>query len=215
MKNEYGLILTGGNAPGYALTSRYIRGAKKVVAADSGYDLAWNLSYLPDVIVGDMDSVVHKEELDHVPEERKMVWPKDKDETDTELALRLLWGEGYRKIAVIGGGGGRLDHTIGILSLFEREMRPSVWLTDREMVILVEDKFSIQTELGETVSVFPLGEKAEGLRSEGLKWSLNGLSWSRGDMGISNKTVLRHISLEVKKGKILVILELRGDRMHV
>lgn len=215
MKNEYALILTGGKAPDYKLASQYIRGAKKVVAADSGYDLAWKLSFLPDMVVGDMDSVVHTEELNHVPEERKMIWPKDKDETDTEIALRLLWEQGYRKIVVIGGGGGRLDHTIGILSLFEREIRPSVWLTDKEMVILVEDRFSIRTERGETVSVFPVGEKVEGIRSKGLKWSLNGLSWSRGDMGISNETVLRHLSLEVKKGKILVILELRGDRMYV
>lgn len=215
MNDNLALILTGGVPPPQKLSMRYIHRAEKVVAADSGFDLALELSCMPDLVVGDMDSVVHTAELSEFPPERKKIWPCEKDETDTELALRLLWQEGFREIAVLGGGGGRLDHTIGILALFEREIHPDVWLTDREMVVLVEDSFSIRTCIGETVSVFPVGAKASGLRSQGLKWSLNGLTWRRGDMGVSNETVSEEIFLEVKKGKILVILELRGDRMHV
>lgn len=215
MNDILALILTGGDPPPQKLSNRYIKRAEKVVAADSGFDQALKLSYMPDLVVGDMDSVVHTAELNDFPPERKKIWPREKDETDTELALRLLWQEGFREIAVLGGGGGRLDHTIGILSLFEREIHPTVWLTDREMVVLVEDSFSIRTCIGEIVSVFTVGGQAAGLRSEGLKWSLNGLTWTRGDMGVSNETVAEEIFLEVKKGKILVILELRGDRMHV
>lgn len=215
MNDSFALILTGGAQPPQKLSIRYINKAEKVVAADSGFDLALKLSSMPDLVIGDMDSVVHRAELREFPPERKKIWPREKDETDTELALRFLWQEGFREIAVLGGGGGRLDHTIGILTLFEREIHPAVWLTDREMAVLVEDSFSIRTCIGEIVSVFPVGGEASGLRSEGLKWSLNGLTWTRGDMGVSNETVAEEIFLEVEKGKILVILELQGDRMHV
>lgn len=215
MDSNFALILTGGGSPNENLTLRYIRKAKKVVAADSGFDLSVKLSCMPDLVVGDMDSVAHTSELSNFPAARKRIWPRDKDETDTELALRLLWEDGFREIVVLGGGGGRLDHIIGILTLFERDIRPAVWVTDREMAVLVEDSYSLHTGIGETVSVFPVGCESVGLSSKGLKWSLNGLNWTRKDMGISNETVSEEIFFKVKKGKILVILELQGDRMHV
>jgi thiamine pyrophosphokinase len=55
------------------------------------------------------------------------------------------------------------------------------------------------------VSLFPLSARASDMRSEGLKWKLDGLSWRRGDGGISNRVVAESGRISVGRGKLLMI----------
>lgn len=92
-----------------------------VIAADSGYDTAKKLGVTPDLLVGDMDSIVQVP--DDVPVHRVKA---EKDDTDTMLAADIACGMGAAEINVVGGGGGRADHLLSNVFLLEALVRRGV-----------------------------------------------------------------------------------------
>jgi thiamine pyrophosphokinase len=162
----------------------------------------------PDWIVGDMDSLDSVQRLAAYPKERVLVYPADKDYTDTELALSLLWEQGCTWAALVGGGGGRVDHLLALRSLFERSPSPDRWITDKEDIYALGQGQSLHIEArsNSIVSVFPLGSDPWRITSSGLKWPLDGLRWDRGFFGISNRA-LGTVSVESKVGRFLIVTE--------
>jgi thiamine pyrophosphokinase len=203
-----GLLLLGGEGPRRVQLEEVLRAAGLVIAADSGFDLALRLGLLPDLLVGDLDSVSSSPQLAAFPAERIRRYPRDKDETDAELGLRLFAERGFRKVVLVGGGGGRLDHLLAVASLFERANPPAAWYTALERVERVDGEALLSGCLGLRVSFFPLGSGAGGLSSEGLKWPLDGLEWPRGLGGVSNLVTADPARVRVRRGSLLMIREL-------
>jgi len=203
-----GLLLLGGEGPRRGQLEEVLRAVAMVIAADSGFDLALRLGLLPDLLVGDLDSVAASPQLAAFPQERIRRYPRDKDETDAELGLRLFAEQGIRKVVLAGGGGGRLDHLLAVAALFERESPPAAWYTALERVERVEGEAQLSGCRGRRVSFFPLGAAAGGLSSEGLKWPLDGLEWPRGRGGISNLVTADPARVRVRRGTLLMIREL-------
>jgi thiamine pyrophosphokinase len=200
-----GLLLVGGEGPSIGCLRPYIEGVSYVIAVDSGLELARELGIRPDLIVGDMDSLSDRRLLEEYPEERIMVFPEDKDETDAEIGIRLFKEKGFDRVVLVGGGGGRLDHLLGIFLLFERDFYPRVWITAQEYIEVVEGHAEYKTFCNQLISFFPVGGSVSGLRSTGLKWPLDGLSWARGEAGISNRATSDKVTVEVQEGKLLMI----------
>ena len=200
-----GLLVIGGQGPSPKALRDCARGTRLVVAADSGLDRCIAAGLAPDLIVGDMDSLSDRALLARFPPERVMIFPRDKDETDTEIGMRLLLEKGCPAVTIAGGGGGRIDHVLGLAALFERDPAPSRWVTDREDLCLVEGEVEFSGWLGSTVSVFPLGARAARMHSEGLQWPLDGLEFPRGCAGISNRATAERVLISVGIGKLLVI----------
>lgn len=187
--------------------------ADLVVAADSGLVAAEELSVRPDWIVGDMDSLDHPSRLDRYPADRVLRFSTAKDDTDTEIAIDLLRRHGCDDIRIIGGGGGRLDHLLGIFFLFERENPPSRWTTATDDVFLLDPEKNsgamlATCEPNTLISVFPIGTGPWSAQSLGLKWPLNGLAWGRGRFGLSNVAETGSAEITVTRGRFLVILPL-------
>jgi thiamine pyrophosphokinase len=186
-----GVAFIGGEGPCPDRRRRLLAETREgilISAADSGLMAAEEAGFRPDWVVGDMDSLDDPARLEKYPPQRVLRYPRDKDYTDTELALSLLWEKGCAETWLLGGGGGRLDHLLGIRSLFERDRFPSRWLTAREDVRAVEAPGELALEIppGGTVSVFPLGPGPWKAESRGLKWGLGALAWNRGFTGLSN-----------------------------
>lgn len=99
-----------------------------IIAADAGYLQMAGLSAVPDLVVGDFDSMGQKPNHPNV-----VVYPKEKDATDMLLAIDEGLRRGYRKFVILGGLGGRLDHTLAniqALSYIAQKKRP--WLSSGE-----------------------------------------------------------------------------------
>jgi thiamine pyrophosphokinase len=217
MNNKLGVIFTGGEGP----EPQAIRGLLDdlageevlIVAADSGLSLAEAAGIEPDWIVGDMDSLDNGNRLSHYPKERVICYPVDKDYTDTEIALSLLWEKDCKDAWIVGGGGGRLDHIFGIRDLFERERYPCRWITANEDIYCVDGGdekggcLRLAVTQGKLVSVFPLGTGPWKAESKGLKWELGSARWERGLFGLSNVAISDEIGINVKQGRFMVILE--------
>ncbi len=199
------LLLIGGEGPRRGLLEPVLSTAACTVAADSGFDLALELGLEPDLLVGDLDSVACTVELERFPRERIRQYPTDKDETDAEIGLRLLGELGFERVIILGGGGGRLDHLLAIVSLFERGKHPQAWYTSKEHIQLVEGELVVTGCKGQTVSFFPLGAGARRMSSRGLKWPLDGLQWRRGDMGVSNLFSEDSATIHVREGRLLMV----------
>ncbi len=204
-----GAAFIGGECPPPEVCREAASRANIIVAADSGLDAAERASVRPDWIVGDMDSLKDADvRLARYPPDRVLRERSDKDFTDTELALRLLWDKGCAETILIGGGGGRLDHLLGIRALFDRFPSPDLWLTGAETVIRLKNAASLTMTIkqGGVVSVFPCAQAPWKARSCGLKWALDDLEWTSGFCGISNVAPEGQFSITSEQGNFLVIV---------
>lgn len=201
------MVITGGDCPDNQKLQELNARCDCCVAADSGIQSALHASIRPDYLVGDMDSISNTAVLNDFPEHAVHTFPKDKDFTDTELALKIAREKGAESIIIAGGGGGRLDHELAVFFLFMKEYPPSEWHTANDTAILVEGNFSIQTEPGKRLSFFPLSDQTRISASDGLKWPLDGLDWSFGDHGISNVALREKVEIQLERGRLLLLFD--------
>jgi len=200
-----GLLFIGGAGPDRESLGVRRDEVSLVVAADAGLLLALDIGIAPDLVVGDMDSLGDRSILDGFAPGQVLLFPQDKDETDTEIGLRVLRERGCADVTVAGGGGGRVDHLLAVAALFERENPPTRWVTDRADIRLIEGEFEAAGWEGSTVSFLPIGPQASGMRSEGLQWPLDGLCFRRGYGGISNRVTAGRMRVWVRTGKLLMV----------
>lgn len=204
-----GIIFIGGEAPEYDVINKVILDAELVIAADSGFDTAVNMGIEPDIIIGDMDSVINTDKISQYPSEKILIFPKDKDETDTELAIKYLQEININEIIIIGGGGGRMDHFLAIVCLFDRENSPTIWYTKSTRFQKISGSETISFQKDKLVSFFPTGTGVCRMKSKGLKWPLDGLVWHRGDMGISNIVTHDPFFIEMIEGRIIMVNQIK------
>ena len=161
---------------------------------------------MPSFVVGDMDSIRDTRVLDSMPPPSVLRYDSDKDESDTELGIKTLKGMGYEQVIVVGGGGGRLDHLIANLYLFNnKEIAPMLWLPGKEIVWLIDDRWEASLAPGATISVFPLADMPSGMTSEGLKWALEGVVWVPGACGLSNVATDSKVVIGCEGGRLIAI----------
>ena len=205
-----GIAFIGGEGPAPEILKELAAGADFLIAADSGLIAMEEAGISPHWIVGDMDSLGDMSRislLEKYPPGIIQISPPEKDLTDTEIAINMLKEKGCDEIWLAGGGGGRIDHLFALRSLFEREHAPARWYTAREEIITIEEGTTFQKTManGCMVSVFPLGSGPWAAESEGLKWPLNGLGWTRGAYGISNVTTDASFLIRSVRGRFMVI----------
>ena len=81
-----------------------------IIAADAGIEKLNKAGIVPDLIIGDFDSLGTRPSGENV-----RVFPIEKDDTDTMLALKEAISLGYDTVIISGGLGGELDHTMANL----------------------------------------------------------------------------------------------------
>jgi thiamine pyrophosphokinase len=203
-----GIAITGGEGPKSETLKKLAGQADLVVAADSGLAACEEAGIMPDWIVGDMDSLGDLKRLEKYPAEKVIRHRSDKDSSDTELALSLLWEKGCGKVWLAGGGGGRTDHLLAIRALFERERSPDRWFTASEEIRRLKEgqTLSADAAIGSMVSVFPLGAGPWQAESSSLKWPLNGVAWESGCFSLSNVAEKSPFEIKSKRGDFLAVM---------
>jgi len=203
-----GIAITGGEGPESEVLKKLAGQADLIVAADSGLAACEEAGIAPDWIVGDMDSLGDLRRLEKYPTDRVLRHRSDKDFSDTELALSLLWEKGCGEVWLAGGGGGRTDHLLAIRALFERERAPDRWFTAGEEIRRLKEgqTLSMDAPGGGMVSIFPLGRGPWQAESSGLRWPLNGVAWESGCFSLSNVAEKSPFEIKSKKGDFLLIM---------
>lgn len=207
----HAVVVIGGAPLVPAVRARLVP-ASLVVVADSGLDHALALGLRVDVVVGDLDSASTSglAAAEHAGAEIER-HPPDKDATDTELALEAARARGADAITLVSGGGGRLDHVVGTLAaLTGTELagrRVDAWVGEAWVgVARGPGGVELSGRAGEYVSLVPWGGPAAGVRTEGLRWGLDGASLdAHSTLGISNELVGERAAVSLDSGVLLVI----------
>ncbi len=179
-----------------------------VISADAGLINCEKFSLMPDLIVGDFDS------LGYVPDGNGVIrLPVEKDDTDTSFAVKYAIENGFRKIIIYGAVGGKPDHTMANIQLLsycaERD-------TDCELIS--DDFYITAVSNGEKTfpsrgkdkrfSVFAVGGDAHGVSLEGVKYKLKNANLkSSFPLGVSNSITEDKAVVKVKEGILLVMAE--------
>lgn len=203
------VVFAGGPAPLARAVARAPRGAT-VVAADRGADHALAAGFVPDVVVGDLDSIT-PEGLAEAERAGARVdrHPVAKDATDLELALQTALALGPRRIVVVGGTGGRLDHLLGELLLLGVDAYAGVELDaflDEAAVHVVRRERRLTGASGELLSLFAVHGPAHGVVTEGLVYPLRGETLVPGSSrGVSNELAAPEARVALEAGVLLVV----------
>lgn len=182
-----------------------------VLAADGGAHVAAAYELRPDVIIGDMDSVSPAllAELEALGVQ-VIRHPREKDETDLELALKEAAARDCDPIVIIGGTGGRLDQALAnvyLLALPELAGRTVRMVAGREEVLLLRPgAHTLHGSPGDTVSLLPVGGPAHGIRTAGLVYPLRNETLEFGPArGVSNEMLADSAQIALDRGWLLVI----------
>ena len=190
-----------------------------IIAADGGVKSCKEAGLVPDLIVGDFDSLEGDYPdyypMDIYPGIEVISLPKEKDDTDTVYAIRLAADRGVKEIFMYGCGGGRMDHYIANIQtlLFAKDLGIDAFLCDSfegkvtKAFVIKNEKVSFDKSFSGLVSVFCLGDAARGVDIKGLKYEVSG-GEIRCDfpIGVSNEFTGKEASISVREGALLIFL---------
>lgn len=135
---------------------------------DGAYHYAPLMDLVPDLIIGDFDSIVT------LPCDVSLLKLADQNTTDFEKALHYLVTSGFEKVLVLGGTGKQHDHFLGNLSAAKRyQLELDIVFFDQSQYFFLGGRETIiETQKGKIISLYPFPE-AHGIRTEGLEYALN------------------------------------------
>lgn len=200
---QRGILFIGGAGPSSERIERITKSNDLICAANSGLDMALLAGITPHGMVGDMDSISDLKLLDRYP--AADVADRDKDKTDTELGISWLMERGCESISLIGGGEGRLDHTLALFKLFSKESCLSNWFTAKDMIESIKENTELKGDAGSTISFFPIDDGPWMIRSTGLTWKLDDVNWRSGEFSLSNRFEVISVELMVESGRFILL----------
>jgi len=181
-----------------------------VIAADSGVAEAERLGFHVDLLVGDLDSA-EPEAVSRVEAAGGTVQrhPTDKDASDLELAMEAAVAAAVRRIVVVGGDRGRLDHLLGNAFLLGSDRWANVEIDavlGSATLHVIRDTRTMPGTPGEVISLYAIGGPARGVTTEGLRWSLRDAELPPGSsLGLSNEFTETRAEVRVGDGVVLAI----------
>ena len=204
------IIFANGDLPDIEKARAILQNDDYIICADGGTRHASSLDLKPALVIGDMDSAesVHLQKLqaDDVPIE---LYPRDKNETDLELAINKAIELKPKEIVIVAALGGRMDQTIANIALLAdvRLATFDIRLDDGvEEIFCCRDQVQVKGRSGDIVSLIPWGGEVAGIQTENLKWQLNNETlYLEKTRGISNEMTGDVASIKISTGLLLIV----------
>ena len=211
-ENPAAVVVAGGQQPPLEWARPRLLRAPLILCADSGLRLCLACDILPDMLVGDLDSLTAQEVAD-LPSLRLGVerHPVDKDFSDLDLTLRALARHYSGAVDILGALGGRLDHMLfnlcAILFL-AADLGLQARVCDPDTLVFpLRDSLLLAGLEGHNCSILPLSDRLEGVTLSGLRYPLQDESLDRrASRGLSNRIESPQAQIRVRGGEGLVIV---------
>jgi thiamine pyrophosphokinase len=199
------IIVADGTFPEHEIPLGYLKNAARIICCDGSAQNLVLAGYIPDAIVGDMDSL--SEDLKIRFADR--LFP-DEDQSSNDLTKAVEWCKemNYNDIIIVGATGKREDHTIGNISLLsEYAVYMNVrMVTDTGIFIPFMQSCNMTSFAGQQVSIFSIDPETE-ISSAGLKYPLEKLKIKNWWVATLNEALGDHFSLEFIGGRVIVYLK--------
>lgn len=190
------------------------------IACDSGYEHAINMRILPDIVVGDFDSISQSFKSTLESKDRGIpvvTFPKEKDDTDTMLAIKHAIKMGCSHIILSCCLGGRYDHTMANIQSMKyiagHKCSCELYGNGEWMRIITpsDGRCEIPKRNGYSLSLFALSDRCDNLSISGAKYSVSGLSLTNDfPMGHGNSWLDNVITISIGSG-VLLLMESRME----
>lgn len=185
---------------------RFIPQDAFVIAVDAGWQHADTLGVEADLVLGDFDSAPEPKEKGAI-----LKLPQEKDDTDTLYAVKEALRRGYTDVTILGGLGGRLDHTFANMQvlLFIARSNAAGMLACEDTLVYCFGKGShtLPRKEGYYLSVFAAGNGAKGVCIEGVKYPLQDATILPDmPLGISNDFTQQEATIHCEEGYLYVML---------
>ena len=202
------IIVAGGEADLTQLKNEIDLGLHDLlIAADSGADHILNAGFMPDIVVGDLDSLSADKSL---LQSQIVEFPAEKDFTDAEAAFDRALSSGADDIIIYGATGKRLDHFMGNLSLLIKADNLSLacCIVDRyNRLRLISDDTTLHRSdcFGKYISIIPIDDNVN-ITLTGFKYPLSNYHLTRDNaLGVSNELAADTAEITLNSGRILLI----------
>jgi thiamine pyrophosphokinase len=204
------IIFANGELPNPNTARLLLRNDDYIICADGGTRHALALNIQPNVVIGDMDSL-EKTQWQNLEKSGVSIelFPRDKNETDLELAINRAIKLVPKEIIVVAALGGRIDQTLANLALLS-DIRLSTFdvrLDDGlEEIFICRDQVQVQGRSGDIVSLIPWQGAVSNIQTKNLRWPLQKETlYSDKTRGISNEMTDNTASISIGLGLLLVI----------
>ena len=209
MERKKAFIYTGGTVFDEYVLEKPEKG-DLIITADAGYLTAKRMGITPNILLGDFDTLG----AENIPDGIECLRvPAEKDDTDTQLAIKTAIERGAGEIVIIGGLSGRLDHTLSTLAILE-----DLWerKNDRIYAILTDGKNRVRF-LRNSGTILPRSQYryfsliaaddiVKGVTLDGCKYPLkNGRISRRYQWAVSNEITGNCALIEIRRGGVWVI----------
>ena len=210
------IILTGGNLDKkFALSFLQTYQYENLIVVDGGLSYLEEMKMEPTHIIGDFDTVPSEilskyENMNHI---KVFKLNPQKDETDTQEAMKLAVELKSNEIVLLGGFGSRLDHTLANIHLLSMPLRSGIdcYMIDPNNRIRLIDrptKIEKRNQYGSYISLLPYTEKVDGLTLEGFKFPLKDYPYCLENsfgLGISNELDNEIGEISFRNGMLIMI----------
>lgn len=206
MGTERRCVIIGGGDCSAEILKKNISAEDFIICADSGFDIATESGFTPDLLIGDFDSI--KAIPDNV---NKITLPVEKDITDTVAVFNEGVERGFNSFVLLGGTGGRFEHTFANISLMANASKSCITfeIIDNKHIFrsITNSSIKIKRKNNQQVSVFAFGDRAFGVTLKGFHYPLwdYTLDPFNGALGTSNDIVEDYGEISVSNGTLIII----------
>ena len=199
------VIIGGADIGRYDRIRGYFREGDFYICCDSGLRHREGLGIVPDLVVGDFDS----HENPHMDVET-IVLPCEKDDTDTAFAVKEALSRGFQDFLLVGVAGGRLDHTLGNVSLLlmlDAQGKTAMALDDFSELEIISGSPARINDQYAYFSLLNISGTARGITIKNAKYPLNGAEITcESQYGVSNEVLPgKTAEVTVEQGRLLLI----------
>jgi len=211
------VVLCDGPPPEPQLLFYWLTGADLFVCADAAGHPYDELPRMPDLVIGDFDSLAGR--IIDGRDGPRYLRVESQDTTDSEKALIYLAERGIEEAVLLGATGWRLDHTLYNCQLLERfagDLRICVAGPFADTVRIGSgESVSWSLAVGTRFSLLPLNGTVRGVTLEGAEFPLLGDTLETGGFAtVSNRVAVTPLLITVGEGSVLASVDRESELQY-
>ncbi len=200
-------IFLNGTPPSKRLIKKTISENDMIIAADGAYDYLEKYKLLPQLLIGDMDSVSNLPKDDNV----ELIQINDPETNDLEKALNYCLENNLSDIRIYGADGKRFDHAlinIATLSSYSNLLNIEIITGEEFLRFLKPGEYDFKGKRRQRFSLLAI-HTADELTLTGARYPLKNATLHKGSRGLSNAFFKNDLHITFKTGSVLYMTELK------